>query len=90
MWIAWIFAIVIVLLLLGGVVVGGVYAAVLLPIAAIILIGALIYTLWARDREPKRMERERQVDPLPHTPGQNATATPSTPDDIVDARRQAQ
>lgn len=90
MWVAWIFAVVIVLLLLGGIVVGGIYAAVLLPIAAIVLIGGLIYTLWSRDREPRRMARERHVDPVAHTPGHNATAAPSTPDDIVDARRQAQ
>jgi hypothetical protein len=61
---------------------------VLVPIAAIILIGAVIYTMWGRASEPPNLRREREnIDPLPHTPGQNVRPRPS---DIVDARQRSQ
>lgn len=54
MWLGLVFLFVIVLALLGGVVVGGIYALILLPIAAIILVGALGLTIWRRANDPER------------------------------------
>jgi hypothetical protein len=91
MWLALPVILLIVLALAGGLLVGGIYAIVLVPIAAIILIGAVIYTIWGRASEPPNLRREREnIDSLPHTPGQNAAAAPSTPNDIVDARQRSQ
>jgi hypothetical protein len=91
MWLALPLLLLIVLVLAGGLVVGGIYAIVLVPIAAIVLIGAVVYTMWDRASEPPNLRRERQgVAPLPHTPGQNAQSSPSTPNEIVDAQRQSQ
>ncbi|MBV9817853.1 MAG: hypothetical protein JOZ07_05820 [Solirubrobacterales bacterium] len=92
MWLAVPILIIVVLALLGGLAAGGVYAAVLIPIAAIILLVAMITSLWRRatgEGEDPR-ERRRTEVPLPHTSPQNTPATPATPDQIVDARREAQ
>jgi uncharacterized membrane protein YfcA len=97
MWLGLIILIVIVLALLGGVIVGGVYALVLLPIAAVILLGALLSMLWRRSRDPAARARtaERLRPPSVGGPaggpagGGNAPSAPSTPDEILDARRDA-
>jgi hypothetical protein len=93
MWLGLILLIIIVLALLGGVIVGGVYALVLLPIAAIILVGALLSMLWNRSRDPaaRAHTAERLRPPSVGGPGAeaNAPSAQATPDEILDARRDA-
>lgn len=91
MWLGVLLILVVVLVALGGVVAGGIYAAILLPIAAIVLIAGLISVMWRRSNDPSERVRrsERHVQPA-HSPGHNAAAAPSTPDDLVDARQQTQ
>lgn len=89
MWLIFIALPLFVLLLAAGLIVGGVYAIVLVPIAAIILIGAVIYVMWGRATEPENIPGERErVKPLPHTDHANTAPAPSTPDQLVDARRE--
>jgi uncharacterized protein (DUF58 family) len=91
MWLGLVLILFIALLLLGGLAAGGVYAIVLIPIAAIVLVGALILSMWRRATQPREPTPRQHLSPdLPHSPGQNVHAAPSTPDQITDARQGAQ
>lgn len=91
MWLVLLVVPLFVILLAAGIIAGGVYSAVLLPIAGIILVGAVIYTMWGRSTEPENIPGERErVKPLPHTDHRNTGPAPSTPDQLVDARRAEQ
>ncbi len=91
MWLALPLLFVVLLALVGGLVVGGVYAIVLIPIAVIIAVFGAAYVVWARSKQaPPPDERHTEVDPLPHSGHSNTAATPSTPDQLVDARRSEQ
>ncbi len=82
---------VVLLVLIAGIVVGGIYAIVLVPIAVIIGVFGAAYVVWARSkRVAPPDERHADVDPLPHSGHSNTAATPSTPDQLVDARRSQQ
>jgi uncharacterized protein (DUF58 family) len=83
----------VILAIAGGTLMGGVYTIVLIPIAAIVLISAIVYALWGRalqgshgvstDAEPVS---ER---PLPHSASSDGSQL-ATPGELVDARRRAQ
>jgi hypothetical protein len=91
MWLLFIALPLFVLLLVAGLVAGGIYAAVLVPIAVVIGGGAAVYTMWGRSTHPSNIPSERDhVKPLPHSDHSNVAATPSTPDQLVDARRHQQ
>lgn len=78
-------------LVIGGLLAGGVYTIVFLPIAAIIIAGAVLYTMWGRSARPADIPGEAErVEPLPHAHHSNVAAPPTTPDQLVDARREAQ
>ncbi len=80
-----------ILMIVGGLLAGGIYTIVFLPIAVIIAVGGIIYTMWASSQRPPNLEREReQVSPLPHAGHANTAPAPSTPDQLVDARRAEQ
>ena len=88
MWLFWFVLPLAILLLIGGLLAGGIYTIVFLPIAVIITVGAIIYTMWAKSTQPANLPGERErVQPLPHTDHPNAAPAPSTPDQLVDARR---
>jgi uncharacterized membrane protein len=93
MWLAIVVAFAVLLAVIGGVVVGGVFALILVPIAVIILVVALVVSMWARatsGRASPEDERSRSAPAYPHGEHQNASAAPSTPDQLVDARQQSQ
>ncbi|MFZ0088591.1 MAG: hypothetical protein WAL63_03730 [Solirubrobacteraceae bacterium] len=91
MWLVLIAVPILVLLVLGGLLAGGVYAIVLVPIAVVIGVGAVIYLMWGQATRASHIPSEQdRVQPLPHTGHANAAATPSTPDQLVDARQQEQ
>jgi hypothetical protein len=92
MWLGLVLILAVALALIGGVVVGGVFAFILVPIAAIIVVTALVMSMWARANRP-REGAQRPGSPdnsLPHGAHSNAASTPATPDQLVDARQQAQ
>jgi hypothetical protein len=77
-----------IVMFIGGLLGGGIFTIVFLPIAVIIAAAAIIYTMWASSTEPQNIPGERErVQPLPHTAHRNTPAAPSTPDQLVDARR---
>jgi hypothetical protein len=92
------------LLLAGGLVAGSLYAAVLIPIAIVILIGSIVLSVWRKSQAgPEKPKAQHPIDPVsgqPDSGGQvyghgsgagTATASPpSTPDDLVAARQRNQ
>jgi hypothetical protein len=65
MWLFVPFLFLLVLAIVGGVLVGGIYAAVLLPIVAIILIGAMSAVLLRQSRGGRRSRPPGWVGPPP-------------------------
>jgi hypothetical protein len=77
-----------IIMIIGGLLAGGIFTIVFLPLAVIIAAAAVIYTMWASATDKRHIPGEREgVDPLPHTAHRNTGAAPSTPDQLVDARR---
>lgn len=91
----WFYPILLILVLLGvagGVFLGGVYTLVLVPLVVIALLSALAYALWARSiagsagaatdggSAPER--------PLPHRSHRMPRRATTTPEGLVEGRRQ--
>ena len=76
--------------IVGGVLSGGIFTIVLLPLGAVVLIGAVIAAMWSRAQQGQAGgETEAsgtEHEPLRHTPSQTPSA-PTTPEQLVDARR---
>lgn len=91
MWLYLVAAIIIVIALIGGLLAGGIFTIVFIPVAVVIAaaVGAL-YVFGRSSRRPTLPAERGDIAPLPHTDHANVAPTPSTPDDLVDARRQAQ
>jgi hypothetical protein len=92
----WLYIIAVFLLvvgIVGSVVSGGIFTIVLVPLGVIALVTAGIVTLWARSQQGRAGQTgdspEPSEEPLP-TGHSNAPAAPSTPEDLVNARREAQ
>jgi hypothetical protein len=92
----WLYIIAVVLLvagIIGGVVSGGIFTIIVLPLGVIILVAAFAAGMWSRSGGSSAHGDAAEVEPapLPHTnrpqPGTRGT---SSPDELVDARRQAQ
>lgn len=90
MWLAFPVIVLLVLGILGGLVVGGIYAAILIPLALIIGVGGFGYSIWASRRQGALPDERGGVDPLPHSGHSNTAPTPSSPDQLVDAKRTQQ
>jgi uncharacterized membrane protein YfcA len=93
MWLLLPVVVIVVLAVVGAIVVSGIYAAVLIPIAAVALLIGLI-AIWRRAQDPefRRHLDEKERRPLGGTGGvtDGGSAAPSTPDQLADARRSAQ
>lgn len=80
-----------IVLIVGGLLAGGIYTIVFLPVAVIVAIGGIIYTMWGRSAQARDIPGEAErVQPLPHTNHSNTPASPTTPDQLVDAQRHQQ
>ncbi len=93
----WFYPVVLVLVILavvGGTLAGGIYTIVLVPLAAIVLISALVYTLWGRALQgsagASMAESATSRQPLPHRRRRPTGRAPSSPEALADARRQQQ
>jgi uncharacterized membrane protein YfcA len=93
----WFYPVVLVLVILalaGGALAGGIYTIVLIPIAAIVLISALVYSLWGRALQGSSgvsTEASHTSDrPLPHRRRRPTGRSQGSPEALVDARRQQQ
>jgi hypothetical protein len=93
MWLGIVVLFAVVLAVIGGLVVGGIFALVLVPIAVIILVFAVVTSMWARatsGRPSPEDERSRPGPAYPHGSHQNSSPAPATPDQLVDARQKSQ
>lgn len=94
MWFYPVVLLLVVLAIAGGTLLGGVYTLVLIPIGAIVLISALVYSLWGRSLEGRGGARtdaaHTSEQPLPHRRVRPSGRAPSSPEALADARRQQQ
>ena len=90
MWLAIPLALLILFGLIGGVLLGGVFTLVLVPLAILGAIATVAGMLWVRASQGRSGASTSGPSPLPHSSHQNVAAAPSTPGDLVDARRQQQ
>jgi hypothetical protein len=93
----WLYPLVIALVILaivGGTLAGGIYTIVLVPLAAIAAISAVVYALWARALQgaagDSASTSDRTERPLPHRQRRPSGRAPSSPERLVDARREQQ
>jgi hypothetical protein len=95
MWLYLIAGFLVVVGLVGGVFTGGIFTIVVLPVGVIVLIVALAIGIRARtavsETGGEKSTAEPAPQPLPHStrpqPGSSGT---SSPEELVDARRQQQ
>ncbi len=79
--------------LIGSISSGGIFTIVVLPLGVIVLVAALAAGMWARGVGASAHGEAREIEPapLPHTnrpqPGTHGT---SSPEELVNARREAQ
>ena len=93
MWL-YIFAVVLLVIgVVGSIFSGGIFTIVIVPLGVIALITAGVATLWIRAQQGQAGHTgdsaESRDRPLP-TGHSNAATAPSTPSDLVNARREAQ
>jgi hypothetical protein len=94
MWLYMIAAVMLVLGLFGSILTGGIFTIIVLPLGVIVLIAAFVIAMWSRTGVSEGGEKSTSASeprPLPHSdrpqPGSSGT---SSPEELVDARRQAQ
>ncbi len=89
MWLYIVVAALVVVGIAGGFFAGGIFTIVLLPIAALILIGSVVYRSMAEAQE--RNQRTDHPEPtLPHAAPSDPGEVPTTPERLADERRLAQ
>jgi hypothetical protein len=80
-----------IIMLIGGLLAGGIFTIVFLPLALIIAAVTVGFTMYGRSQRRPTLPSERGTTaPGPGGGLSNTPPRPSTPDDLVDARRQAQ
>jgi predicted phage tail protein len=76
--------------IIGGVASGGIFTLIFIPLGAIMLVVAVLMGMWHRSQEGasggQTQGSKTEQAPLRHTPGQG-TPAPTTPEQLVDARR---
>jgi hypothetical protein len=93
MWLYLVAVFLLVIGVIGGVVSGGIFTIVVLPAGVIVLLGAIAAGMWSRGAGASAHggASEIEPEPLPHTNrSQPGTSGASSPEELVDARRQAQ
>jgi hypothetical protein len=85
---------VVVLAIVGGALAGGIFTIVLIPLAAIVLVSAVVYSMWGRALQARAGAStdasHTSAQPLPHRRERPTGRAPSSPEELVDARRQQQ
>lgn len=94
MWFYPVLLVLVILAILGGTLAGGIYTIVLIPLGAIVLISAIMYSLWGRALEGSggvsTDASHTSRRPLPHGRRRPSGRATGSPEDLVDARRQQQ
>ena len=94
MWFYPVIGLLVILAIVGGTLAGGIFTIVLVPLAAIVLISAIVYGVWGRAMEGATgtpTDASHEADrPLPHRRRRPSSRVPTTPGGLADARRQQQ
>jgi mannose/fructose/N-acetylgalactosamine-specific phosphotransferase system component IID len=92
MWLALIFVVGAIFVAIAGILTGGIFTLILVPLAIVAVVSAVAYTSlgYLRGAGTQQEVESAGTDPLPHTHHNNVPPRPTTPDELVDARRQAQ
>ena len=78
--------------IVGSILSGGIFTIAIVPLGVVALITAVIASMWARAQQGRaghNNETSSGERPLP-TGHSNTAAAPSTPEQLVDARREQQ
>jgi hypothetical protein len=86
MWLYLIALVLVVVGIVGGIFAGGIFTIVLLPVAAILLLSGLGYSLIARAAAEKAGAADAE-NPLPHQPRRAPSHVRSSPERLADERR---
>jgi hypothetical protein len=93
MWFYMIAAFLLLVGVVGGVASGGIFTIIFIPLAAIMLVVAVLAGVWARAQQGRAGGQteasKNERTPLRHTRPQ-VTPAPTTPEELVDARRAQQ
>ncbi len=91
MWVYLIVAALVLIGIVGGALGGGIFTIVLLPLALIVLVASIVFSMWGRAAQgsagadvEKTQGSER---PLPHAAQRPSGRAPSSPEGLADARR---
>ncbi|HZO77923.1 MAG TPA: hypothetical protein VFB39_07760 [Solirubrobacteraceae bacterium] len=88
MWLLVVIAFLGLVAILGGALAGGIFTIVLIPIAVIAFVAALAYSYFGGAAERRASGDRRARPPAPPTAQQPSSVDrPSTPEELVDARR---
>lgn len=88
MWLSFPTLLFVVLALIGAVIGGGVFTLVLVPVAVLLMLAAIVYSMWMRSSKPgETPQGGRDETALPHSEHRNTAPAPATPDQLVDARQ---
>jgi hypothetical protein len=81
----------VVVMLIGGLLAGGIFTIVFLPLALLVVAVAIVFAMWGKSQRRPTLPSDRATTaPEPGTGQTSMAARPNTPDELVDARRQAQ
>ena len=94
MWLYMIAAVVLFVGVVGGVLTGGIFLIIFIPLGIVALIAAVATGALGRSAEKRAGAASTHHDPatdaLPHSPAQPTGHVPTSPEALVDARRQQQ
>lgn len=90
MWLGLVLFIAVLVALGLSIVSGGIFTIVVLPLAVIVAVVALLISLWGRASGRSEGEPRREPAPLPHSDRANTAPAPTSPGQLVDARRAQQ
>lgn len=93
MWLYIIALVLVIVGIVGGILTGGIFTIAILPIGFIALVTAVVASLWARSQQGRAGHTDESPSardqPLP-TGHSNAATAPSSPEELVNARREQQ
>jgi hypothetical protein len=89
MWLSLIVVALAIFAILGGVLAGGVFTIVLVPLAAVALVSAFVFSIvgGAAQRRAGSGGGDPRQRPLPHNPRRDPGHVPTSPERLADARR---
>jgi hypothetical protein len=90
MWLFWFLLPLAIVMVIGGLLAGGIYTIVFLPIAVIIIGTVMVFRMYGKSPDRRRLPRDQSTAPGPSTGHVNVAPSPNSPGELTDARRQAQ